>query len=198
MERSSPVELLARACASTGKILESVSRPQLELPTPCSGWQVRDLIDHVAGATDFFADLAESGSSPDDREWPSYSEGDFAASFGAQARRLVTAFSAHGAMDRTMHLPTGPAPGSVCIQVATGEIFIHGWDLAKSTGQLMPDAAVAEGLLASTWPSMCAAVRNGDSSVFAAEIQVPARAQAIDRLVGFLGREPGWVRPAGS
>jgi len=32
-------------------------------------------------------------------------------------------------------LPSGPTTGSLCVLVATGEIFVHGWDLAKSTGQ---------------------------------------------------------------
>ena len=74
-----------------------------------------------------------------------------------------------------------------------GEIFVHGWDLAKSTGQKVPpDQGVADALLSSEWPSMCADVRNGDPSVFAPEIHVPREAPAIDRLVGFLGRDPSW------
>lgn len=39
---------------------------------------------------------------------------------------------------------------------------------------------------------MCAEVRNGDPSVFTPEIHVPPGAPAIDRLAGFLGRDPGW------
>ncbi len=105
----------------------------------------------------------------------------------------MSALSTPGAMERIMVLPTGPAPGSRCIQVAMGEIFVHGWDLAKSTGQKVPpDQGVADALLSSEWPSMCADVRNGDPSVFAPEIHVPREAPAIDRLVGFLGRDPSW------
>ncbi len=189
----SQIELLTRACASTRSIVENVPREQLALSTPCHDWHVHDLIDHIVGATDFFADIAELGSSPEDREWPSYADGDFIRSFGEQARRVVTAFSAPGAMEQTMVLPTGPAPGSRCIQVATGEIFVHGWDLAKSTGQDMPpDRGVADALLSSEWSSMCADVRNADPSVFAPEIPAPREGPAIDRLVGFLGRDPSW------
>jgi uncharacterized protein (TIGR03086 family) len=96
-------------------------------------------------------------------------------------------------MERIMALPTGPAPGSRCIQVATGEIFVHGWDLAKATGQPMPDSAgLADALLSSEWPQLCEQVRNGDPPVFAAAIDIRNEAPAVDRLAAFLGREPGW------
>lgn len=193
VDQASPAGLLRRACASTQAVLENVTREQLALSTPCSDWHVRDLVDHIVGATDFFADLAEQGSSPEGREWPDYAEGDFAASFGQQARRAVVAFSAPGAMERIMVLPTGPGPGSRCIQVATGEIFVHGWDLAKATGQAVPaDEGVADALLSSDWLSMCADARNADPSVFAPEIHVPGEAPAVDRLAGWLGRDPNW------
>lgn len=190
---ASRVEWLSRACASTAVNLSELTRDQLASPTPCDGWQVRDLINHIVSATRFFADLAEHGSSAAGQEWPTYSDGDFAAAFGEQADRLVAAFSVPGAMDRVMALPTGPAPGSRCIQVATGEIFIHGWDLARAIGQAAPcDEGVAEALLASDWIGMCADVRDSDPSVFSPEVSVPRTATAVDRLAGFLGRDPAW------
>jgi uncharacterized protein (TIGR03086 family) len=194
VDQTSQVELLARACTSTAKVLEGVTGEQLALPTPCSDWRVRDLIDHIVGAADFFADLAELGASPEGRDWPTYSDGDFAAAFAEQAGRAVAAFSAPGALERVMVLPTGPGPGSRCIQVATGEIFIHGWDLATATGQALPaaQAGVADALLSSQWPSLCAEVRNADHTVFAPEVPVPLDAPALDRLAGFLGRDPNW------
>jgi uncharacterized protein (TIGR03086 family) len=193
VDPDSPAGRLARACASTQAVLGNVTREQLGQPTPCGDWQVRDLIDHIVGAMDFFADVAELGSSPEDREWPGYADGDFGASFAQQARRAVAAFSAPGAMERIMALPTGPAPGSRCVQVATGEIFVHGWDLAQATGQAPPaDEGAARALLSSDWPSMCAAAREADPSVFAPEVHVPCEAPAVDRLAGLLGRDPGW------
>jgi uncharacterized protein (TIGR03086 family) len=190
---TSQVELLARACVWTGGILTNVTSKQLTHPTPCDDWRVHDLINHIVGATGFFADIAQQGSSAEGREWRNYSDGDFAVAFGQQASRVVGAFAAPGAMERTMLLPTGPASGTWCIQVATGEIFVHGWDLAQATGQAMPpDEGVAEALLSSEWLSLCAEVRNGDPSVFAPEIHLAREAPAVGRLAGFLGRDPNW------
>ena len=169
-------ESLKGACAWTGDVLAHVTQEQLTLPTPCADWQVHDLIDHIVGATQFFADLAEFGSSPEDEEWPAYSEGNFVTSFGQQARRALSAFEAPEAMERVMALPIGAAPGSQVIQVATGEIFIHGWDLAKATGHAVPaDDELAAELLASDWPSMCTEARNADTPAITPNCAHPTR-----------------------
>jgi uncharacterized protein (TIGR03083 family) len=56
-DQTSQVQLLTRASTSTRSILEKVTREQLTLPTPCHDWDVHDLIDHIVGATRFFADI---------------------------------------------------------------------------------------------------------------------------------------------
>jgi uncharacterized protein (TIGR03086 family) len=191
---SSPLEILRDACRSTASIVDNVRRDQLSIATPCSDWTAADVINHIVGATQFFGDLAERGSSPEDEEWPTYTDGDYAKLFAEQANRLIDAFAAPGVMDRVMELPTGPSSGSLVIQVATGEIFVHGWDLARATGQLLPpDPGVAEALLASAWPALSDQVRTAHPSVFKPEIAVAADRPAVDRLVGFLGRDPDWA-----
>ncbi|HXP57351.1 MAG TPA: TIGR03086 family metal-binding protein [Streptosporangiaceae bacterium] len=187
------VATLERACASAGAVLAGVRQEQLDGTTPCGEWRVRDLVDHIAGAARFFGDLAEWGASPENQDGPVYSGGDFGASFREQAGRLVAGFSAPGAMERTMALPTGPAPGGQVIEVVTGEMFVHGWDLARATGHAEPaDQAVAAALLASHWPALCEQVRPGPPPVFAPAVTVPATAAPADRLVALLGRDPHW------
>jgi len=191
-EQVPQVEVLAQAFASADQVLAGVSPAQLDQPTPCADWRVRDLIDHLIGAAGFVADLAACGSSPQDRDWPGCGDGDFAASFGQQASRAVQAFSAPGAMERVMTLPAGPTPGSGVIEVATGEMFVHGWDLARATSQQLADHGVAAALLASGWPALCAQVRAGEAPPFEPEITVPAAVSPLDRLLAFLGRDPHW------
>ncbi len=74
---TSPLENLRWACASTATIVGNVRRDELAQPTPCRDWTVADLINHIVGATQYFGDLAESGASPDDEEWPAYTDGDY-------------------------------------------------------------------------------------------------------------------------
>jgi hypothetical protein len=61
IRQTSQVGLLTRACTSTRSILENVLREQLALSAPCHEWHIHDLINHIVGATDFFADIAERG-----------------------------------------------------------------------------------------------------------------------------------------
>ena len=192
--------LLARACASTRNVLAAVSEDQLAAPTPCADWTVHDLIVHIVDGMNFWADLAESGEMPDYRSWPEYSGSDFAGDFEGHATRAVAGFSAPGMMDKPMVLPTGPAPGSLAVQVATGEIFVHGWDLAtavrgKAAGDRpapVMDDGVAATLLLSDWLVLCVQVRGADPAVFAPEIEPPDDAPAADRLAAFLGRDLAW------
>ena len=96
-------------------------------------------------------------------------------------------------MERAVVLPSGPTTGSQAIEVATGEMCVHGWDLAKATGHApAADEGVAEALLASPWMALCAEVRDSDTPPFASEVQVPREMPASDRLAGFLGRDPSW------
>ena len=196
-------DLLTRACASTRSVLAGLTGAQLGQPTPCTEWSVHDLVGHIVGAADFFADLAELGESPEDREWPDYANGDLLAAFDRQAARATVAFAAPGAMDKVMALPTGPSPGSIAAQVATGEIFVHGWDLATAIAagsgrdlQATLDNGVADALLLSDWMVLCVQARSADPTVFAPEIEPRQGASAANRLAAFLGRDPAWTATA--
>src|SRR5580698_8763177 len=182
------IKILTGAVASTHRVLQNVPPGALDGTTPCSEWNVADLINHIVGATTFFADLAEgrdgAGGAADD-----VTSGDFRAAFDGEARRLVAAFSREGALDRVMMLPSGPDPGSVCIWVAAGEIFAHGWDLAAATGQdTALDPWTAGALLASPWIGLCEQVRRQPSPAIGPALEVPDGAAPADRLARFLGR----------
>jgi uncharacterized protein (TIGR03086 family) len=182
-------EILERACTSTSKVLRAVSAEQMHDATPLTKWDVHELIGHIVGAASFFADTAQMGSPPEDRDWPDYADGDFNEAFATESGRLLHAFAAPGAMNKAMTLPTGPTTGSLCILVATGEIFVHGWDLAKATGQNTAlDPMVAEHLRASEWADLCDSLRCEDPAPFGEAVVVAADASPADRLAGFLGR----------
>jgi uncharacterized protein (TIGR03086 family) len=81
--------------------------------------------------------------------------------------------------------------------VALDELVLHGWDLARSTGQPFTcnpanTAAVLEFTRASTQPEQ-AVSREG---LFGPVVHVPADAPAFDRALGFAGRDPSWSPPA--
>jgi uncharacterized protein (TIGR03086 family) len=185
-------QILRRACDSTGTILAALRPADLDRPTPCASWTVRDVVNHMLGGAGFFAELAEAGAVAGGDEDPDFTAGDFNGTFRSQASRLVAAFDAPGAMDKMMKMPFGELPGSVCVWIAAGDIFTHGWDLAKATGQptdLEPELAAA--LLAQIMPLLPDAMRGPEGQApFGPRVEVAESAPPADRLAAFEGRHP--------
>lgn len=91
-------------------------------------------------------------------------------------------------MERTYDSPTGPIPGPALVRLRCAEELIHGWDLARATGQSTDGlpADLAEEALAGIRGPLGDGPREGlpfDPPQPAAE-----DAPAIDRLAAFCGR----------
>jgi uncharacterized protein (TIGR03086 family) len=184
-------EVLQRAFAATAVVLASVSADQMSDPTPCASWTVHDLVNHIAGGPDFFAEVAETGVAPG-RRATDYAAGDFGATFDAGARRAVAAFRADGVMDKTMKVPIGEVPGRVFVFIAAIDTFTHGWDLAKAMGRSTDlDPSLAGQLLAVARASLPEALRGADGRApFGPRVEVPTPACPADELAAFMGRQP--------
>ena len=186
-------DTLEQAFSSTARVLANVSAGQLDSPTPCRSWKVRDLVNHIVGGTSFFAVTAETGEAPGRGDAaPDFADGDFCATFEEGAKRAVTAFRAEGAMEKMMTLPFGQLPGAVFVNIAATDTFAHGWDLAKATGQSTDlEPALATELLARAWAALPDSMRGPDGqAAFGPKVDVPESAPPADQLAGFLGRTP--------
>lgn len=185
-------QILGRACDSTLSILAAVQTTDLGRPTPCASWTVGDVVNHILGGTAFFAELAEAGVVADRGDDPDRTAGDFSAALSQEASRLVAAFNAPGAMDKMMKMPMGELPGSVCAWIAASDIFTHGWDLAKATGQptdLEPElAGMMLERVKQTLPDSMRGLEG--QAPFGPRVEVAESAPPADQLAAFLGRQP--------
>jgi uncharacterized protein (TIGR03086 family) len=197
--RAMPATAIALAdfsrCLDAFTVLAQGVRPeQWPGPTPCAEWDVRRLLDHVSSGNRMFAALA-AGERPAGAEGmlalrarvaPGPDE-DPVEAFRSSGRQLLEAFSDPDFADGTYLTPIGERSGDLLIQMRTTETLIHGWDLARATGQTpaFPEA-VAEQTLASA--RLTLAGRPRDPRGFGVEQPVPDDAAAIDRLAGFMGR----------
>ncbi len=130
-------ELYTQAQNTFGEYVHGVGADQWNASTPCSEWDVRFLVNHVLGeilwAVPLFAGrtIAEVGDRFDgDLLGP-----DPAAAWDAAAPAAIGAVRQDGAMDRTVHLSFGDFPGSEYAMQLLADLLIHGWDLARATGQ---------------------------------------------------------------
>lgn len=185
-------EVLERAFAMTRGILANVTPADYDKPTPCASWTVRDVANHIVEGANWFALCVNAGEAPDPdpTHGVDYAAGDPLASYDEGVAASLAAFAAAGAQERIVKLPFGELPGSVFMGIATNDMFVHGWDLAKATGQPTDlDADLATQLLAQGQAFISDDFRGGDGQApFGAELDAPASASAADRLAAFLGR----------
>lgn len=185
---------LQRAVTATRPIMASVRPQDMNKPTPCGPWTVRDLIIHMIDAPFFTAVVMETGDWANHRARPTDpAAGGYMASYDAATARMIAAFRTESAMSKIITLPVvGELPGAHFVILATCDALVHGWDLAKATGQPADhDAALATEVLEAMRPLITTQMRGpGGTTLFGPEVTVPAQASPVARLAGFLGRQP--------
>ncbi|MFD2466215.1 TIGR03086 family metal-binding protein [Amycolatopsis silviterrae] len=181
-----PVDDLAAVLESTGELVAGVSR--WDAPTPCPEWTVRELVNHlVLGHRLFTGALrGEAGGSLDPRAADVLGD-DPVAAYREAVAGLLAAFRQPGALERVVEVPAGTVPGIVAVHLRIVEELVHGWDLARATGQepKFEDSLVEREIAFST-------AKLGDlppeRSPFAPPVPVAESAPPLDRLVALLGR----------
>ena len=170
-------------------VLGNVKADQLDDPTPCASWKVRDVINHLVGGSYFFAAATNGEAAGDGSDAPDFASGDYTAAYEEGSKQAVAAFAAPGALERIVKVPFGEFPGAAWMGLATTDTFTHAWDLAKATGQSTDLAPkLAEQLLVGARQAISDAVRGDEPMPFAAEKPCPDGATPADRLAAFLGR----------
>jgi len=181
-------QVFEQAVASTRSVLAAVKADQLDSASPCASWKVSDVINHVVGGQYFFASAMKGD--PPSGDAPDFSQGDYLAAFDQGAAQALDAFREDGAMDRTVHLPFGDFPGAAWMNIAAIDTFVHGWDIAKGTGQNTDlNPGLASGLLQGAKAAIPDAFRGPDTKApFGPEQSASAGASPADQLAAFLGR----------
>ncbi|GGU92013.1 hypothetical protein GCM10010211_68520 [Streptomyces albospinus] len=175
-----------RVVRDIGALVAAVRPDDLRRPTPCAGWTVRQLLDHMVWESLMAASIAEGA--PRDDHTADHLGDDHVAAFEGSARTALAVFTGSGMLHRTF----GPyeAPGGLLVQQVTVELLAHGWDLARAIGaptDLAPEAA-AETLEAARL--IYGAAPRTEGSSFAPERAAPPGATGADRLAAYLGRSP--------
>jgi uncharacterized protein (TIGR03086 family) len=179
-----PRHLLRRAGEMAAQLIDKTTPEQLGLPTPCSEWDVRALINHITSGNLRF--IGVLGGPPGPAPGEDVLGDDPAAAFRSSFTKLAAAFDEDGVLERTVQTPLGEGPGVLLLTIRITELTTHSWDIAVATGQprdldpaLIEFAAAA--LRASNLP-------RGEGGPFGPEQPVPDDAPAADRLAALAGR----------
>ena len=183
-----------RAVTSTADIVKATPAGQLGAPTPCTDWDVRALLSHVIGtlwlAEGLFADQAPRyPMAPGGLPAADLADGDPAAAYAEASAAALTAAAAADALTRVHLTPLGEMPGPALAGFTTLDILVHGWDLARATGQPADlDGRLAAHVLG--FAEQALATSESRAARIGPAIHVAADAPVTQRLVAFLGRRP--------
>jgi uncharacterized protein (TIGR03086 family) len=194
-----PMIDLESAAHEVTRLLDGVRDDQLGDPTPCTDCQVGALLDHFMSLTLAFTWAARKTPAPDGPPAPPAAENldpKWRVELPRRLGDLVAAWRDPGAWEGTAEAGGVSMPAAQLGVVALDELVLHGWDLARATGQPFTcdpdDAATILAFTEAAARPEHEAARNG---LFGPVVPVPADAPVFDRALGYAGRDPGWRPP---
>ena len=102
----------------------------------------------------------------------------------------MTAWYASSAWEGMTRAGGVDLPGEVAGVVALSEVTLHGWDLARATGQ---DYACDEATAAVLTTFVEGFDPAGTPGLFGPALEPPPDADIFDRVLARAGRDPGWT-----
>ncbi|NDL56592.1 TIGR03086 family protein [Phytoactinopolyspora sp. XMNu-373] len=176
-------------------VVRGIEAGQLSAPTPCSEYDVHKLLNHVL----FWGPSLESAARKEVFPPPADSDRDvdlvdagWADTYERQSRRIAASWSQPEAWEGLTQLGSPmDLPASMIGGMVMGEFVVHGWDLARASGQqVMWD----DDVLAFVYQEVEKTAEQGrEMGVYAERVPVPADAPVLDQILGLTGRDPTWA-----
>jgi uncharacterized protein (TIGR03086 family) len=193
-----PVDL-TQSARVLGDLVAGVADDQLTAATPCPMYTLGDLVEHIGvlavaftKAADKTSTAADQAGEGDATRLPS----DWRQRIPADLAKMAGAWNAPDAWTGETFAGGVAAPAEVMGMIALDELVVHGWDVARSVGADYhgDDAAlqVLHGFLAQV-PMAAPDASNDGRDAFGSAVDVADDAPVIDRIVGLVGRDPGWA-----
>ncbi len=191
---------LAPAARQMAALLDGIGDDQLTAPTPCEQSTLGDLVEHVDGLSQAFTAAATKDlgavtampTAPDATRL----DADWRTKVPVRLEKLATAWADPPAWEGTTQAGGVTLPAEVAGRVALNELVLHGWDIARASGQPFD---VEPGSLQACWNAISQMYPPDDldrrKGIFGPPVDVPGDAPFVDRVVGFSGRDPDWVAP---
>jgi uncharacterized protein (TIGR03086 family) len=192
------LDLHRQAMRHSVAVVQRIGDDQWALPTPCSRWNLRQLVEHMILENRGFA-AAAGGETSDRTVWTQRSfDADLRSDYTRSADLVVTAFGADGVLDRPFWLPRindqMTFAGRRAVSFHLLDYVVHTWDVAAASGQPvdLADDLVAAALDVAHREVPDGPRRHRPDASFAPPIPTPDDAPAFDRLLAVLGRSPHW------
>lgn len=184
------VDLFDRGTAWTADKVAGAAG-ELDAATPCDEWTVRRLLDHMLAGQQLFA-AATGGATvaPPSGPPPELVGDDPVAQYEEARKATIHAYSRPGVLEGMLKGSDGDVPAMQILGIAFCDQLLHGWDLAKATGQ---DTTMPADLAAVAWQFLDGRLPDdarGPGKNFKAAVPVPDDVSIQDKLIAYCGRQP--------
>jgi len=154
-----------------------ITDEQRDDPTPCSEWDVRQVVDHVVSAQGRFGAML-GADVPEDAAWPDVREA------------MATALADGSVLSQTVAVPgLGDLSGRQILEICTYDLLIHTWDVARAIGadETLPPEAVAG---CHAWLQGLPVEILRSSGRFSDPVDLQAQVDEQAKMLAFAGRKP--------
>jgi uncharacterized protein (TIGR03086 family) len=182
---NTPAERFRRIAGTFSDVVAAVPADGWDRPAPCEGWVARDVVDHLV--TWVPSVIGQCGQPIT----VTHTAADDPAGAWAELAGGLMALLDDPAIAKTM-FDVGP-PGMMSVETAidrlvTGDVLVHTWDLAQATGQSVRIDPVMSLEMVEGMAAIDELLRS--SGHYGPKVDVPADADAVERLIAFTGRDP--------
>jgi uncharacterized protein (TIGR03086 family) len=182
--------LLERAISYAARSARDITPALLPCPTPCRGWNLDMLLRHASESLAALHDGIATGQVSLIPAAPCHDPaGDPARTFQDRAGRLLAARATASCRHQVLDIGDLPLPAIAMECAGAIEIAVHGWDISQACGRHRPIPDALAATLLAIAPLLIP--ETGRHPLFGPPVTATAQAGPGDRLVAYLGREPG-------
>ena len=195
MENKNLSAEMAAAAAEAARVVNGVPEGTLDAATPCGDWDLRTLLNHTILWTSYSAERRAHGESvaEDLMNKDFTADPGFREDYARQIDKAVTAWSAPGAWEGTRNVMGDATPAADVGAMLLMEMALHGWDVARATGQEFTVDDRTARALEDIVQAQAELFRKYQG--FADAIEPPGGATAFECALTLSGRDPNW-KPA--
>ena len=195
MEKKNLSAEMAAASAEAARVVGNVPHNALDTPTPCGDWDLRTLLNHTILWTSYSAERRAHGESVAEELMNKDFTADpgFREDYARQIGQAVRAWSAPEAWAGTRNVMGDATPAADVGAMLLMETGLHGWDVARATGQEFTVDDRTAKALEDVVSAQAELFRKYQG--FADAVEPPKNATAFERALTLSGRDPDW-KPA--
>jgi uncharacterized protein (TIGR03086 family) len=190
---------MSEAAAEAARVARGVTPDQLSAPTPCDKWDTRTLVNHwvlyTSHGLEHRALRKQLPEALTERDFAA--EPDWAQAYAAQLDRAVAAWADPAVWEGEVDLGFAKMPAAEIASLVVKETVVHGWDIARATGQQYCCSAGLAQLILKVVDEHAEVYRQYEG--FAEPVALPDpdpapdSVTAFDRALALSGRDPRWA-----